>query len=91
MWSVLDWAYDVGMTVQHVDQPEISEAELEREYELYAELLDRWPHDWFVIAGGELIHSAEPNELLEALRAKGYAPGSVFVSKAPGRPPYRVR
>ena len=91
LWSALVRAYHAGMTVQRVDQHEISEEELEREYALYAELLNRWPNDWFVISGGELIHSAEPNEVLEALQAKGYAPGSVFVSKAPGRPPYHVR
>jgi hypothetical protein len=38
--------YDFAMTTQHVGGSEISEAELEREYELYAELLDRWPADW---------------------------------------------
>ena len=79
------------MTTQQVDIPEISEAELEREYELYAELLDFWPDHWFVITRGELFHSVEPNAVLEALRDREIGVGEVFVSKAPGRPPYRVR
>lgn len=79
------------MTIQHVDQPEITEAELEREYELYGQLLDNWPYDWFVITKGELIHAAEPAEMVRELSARGVGPGEVFVSKAPGPPPYRVR
>ena len=79
------------MTTQHAETVEISEAELEREYALYAELLDSWPDHWFVITKGELIHSEEPNAVLEALRDRGIGLGEVFVSKAPGRPPYGVR
>jgi len=79
------------MTTQHVDAPEISEAELEREYALYAELLDRWPDHWFVITKGELIHSADPGEMVVLLRARGIGIGEVFVQKCPGPGPYRVR
>lgn len=79
------------MTTQHVENADISEAELEREYALYAELLDSWPDHWFVITGGELIHSAEPDEMRQLLRARGIGFGEVFVHKSPGRGPYRVR
>jgi hypothetical protein len=79
------------MTIQHVDQPEISEVELEREYALYGELLDCWPDHWFVIVKGELIHAADPRELNTILLAKGVGAGDVLVQKSQGPGPYRVR
>jgi hypothetical protein len=79
-----------AMTIDHA-ATEIAEEELALEYALYDELLERWPDHWFGIVKGELIHAAQFGDVIKAVRSRGYGPGSVFVSKSPGPPPYRVR
>jgi hypothetical protein len=69
---------------------EITEEELEREYALYGELLERWPDHWFVIVKGELIHSDDADEMIRELRSRGIGAGEVLVQRHPGPPPYRV-
>jgi hypothetical protein len=79
-----------AMTIDRKADTEITEAELAREYALFDELMLRWPDHWFVIVRGELIHSADPDEVTRDLRARGIGLGEVLVQRYPGPGPYRT-
>lgn len=63
---------------------------LDREEQLYDDMLAKWPREWFAIVDGKLYHASARADVFAALVNDGVAPADVIVQFLGRRAPYLV-